>query len=358
MHKFSNLVERCSTRYLSVENIERYGLPFSRIAIFGAGIRGILMKEYFSRYGCDTILFIDNDCNKQGTDFDGLHVLSLQQFISNKFDVGVFIASHAYQQISRQLINSDFFDFYASPMLSFNFMPDILEKHGNEISNVFDILKDEESRMVFASVIKSYKTGDDGYFRISKYSIYSHPLVRPLNAEILIDGGAFNGDTALQFHKFSNKSKIISFEPTKESFAQLLANTEAIRESCLCINKALWSSDCVLNFVDKNNSQEGNCISPGGKLEIEATSIDSVVEMLDIDKIDLIKLDVEGAELESLLGSRKSIERFHPKLQICVYHSIEDIWMLPLFISSNFNDYDFYIGHHSFNPHDTVLYAV
>ena len=62
--------------------------------------------------------------------------------------------------------------------------------------------------------------------------------------------------------------------------------------------------------------------------------------------------------MEALLGASETINKYHPKLQVCLYHSIEDLWKIPLFIEEKFPGYLMYIGHHSLDPHETVLYAL
>ena len=76
------------------------------------------------------------------------------------------------------------------------------------------------------------------------------------------------------------------------------------------------------------------------------------------DKVTFIKMDVEGAELESLKGAEKTIRRDKPKLAICIYHKPEDMWTIPLYIKELVPEYKLYIRHHSSGVCETVLYAV
>jgi hypothetical protein len=87
------------------------------------------------------------------------------------------------------------------------------------------------------------------------------------------------------------------------------------------------------------------------------TSIDATVKELGLDRVDVIKLDVEGAELEALKGARNTIKQYKPKLQISIYHKLEDIWTLPQYIKSLDSSYEMYVGHHAMDPHESILYA-
>ena len=76
------------------------------------------------------------------------------------------------------------------------------------------------------------------------------------------------------------------------------------------------------------------------------------------EKVTLIKMDIEGAELQSLKGAKRIIQHDKPKLAICIYHKPEDMVEIPLYIKELVPEYKLYIRHHSSNVSDTVLYAV
>lgn len=358
MIRIDTLLSDCASRHLTIDAIERDGLPFSRCALFGAGQRGVCMKRYFEKRGCATVAFLDNNPHKQGTFLQGVPVVSLKRFKEGQEDIPVFIASQAYKEISAQLLVAGIRDAYAIPNLSFYFMPDLMENHAEEVHAVFDLLKDEDSRKTFASIVKSYITGDDGYYAISSYEQYFHPLVKPEPGEIILDGGAFDGDTCNRSFQVSNPGRILAVEPLAASYRMLLERTKRHAERCDYVNKALWSEERLLHFACDPHAPEGNAVSTHGAVAVPATTIDTMLRDFSIERMDLIKLDVEGSERQALQGARETIERFHPKLQVCLYHSLKDLWEIPLFIESNFPGYDFHIGHHMFNPHETVLYAV
>ena len=69
-------------------------------------------------------------------------------------------------------------------------------------------------------------------------------------------------------------------------------------------------------------------------------------------------MDVEGAELKALKGAEYLIRSLHPKMAICIYHKVVDLWTIPAFILECYADYKFYVRHYSYDMLDTVLYAV
>lgn len=71
-----------------------------------------------------------------------------------------------------------------------------------------------------------------------------------------------------------------------------------------------------------------------------------------------IKFDIEGAENEALIGSTDIIRRRKPKLAICAYHKIDDIYKLPRTIIGIRNDYKFALRQHVYGRSEMVLYAI
>ena len=80
-------------------------------------------------------------------------------------------------------------------------------------------------------------------------------------------------------------------------------------------------------------------MNENGTIEVSVVPIDAVVDPAD--RITMIKMDVEGAELESLKGARKTIQRDKPKLAICIYHKPEDMTEIPLYIKELVPEYRF-----------------
>lgn len=97
-------------------------------------------------------------------------------------------------------------------------------------------------------------------------------------------------------------------------------------------------------------------ICDDGEVSISAVTIDETIRKGD--KVTFIKMDVEGAELESLKGAKEIIIRDKPKLAISIYHKPEDMAAIPLYIKRLVPKYKFYIRHHSNGSSETVLYAI
>ncbi len=71
----------------------------------------------------------------------------------------------------------------------------------------------------------------------------------------------------------------------------------------------------------------------------------------------LVKMDVEGAEYDALVGSEQLVRRSLPDLALSAYHHPAHLWELALLIDSWQLGYEFYLRCHAHNTFDLVLYA-
>lgn len=179
-----------------------------------------------------------------------------------------------------------------------------------------------------------------------------------LEGEIVVDCGAYDGATELEIAKWTNYTyrKIYAFEPNWGNCQSCIVFYEDNNlQNIELIPKGTWNEDTELSFSAgrDENSAGGKLCQDGGNI-VPVTTIDSVVGD---DKVTFIKMDVEGAELESLKGAAETIKKNTPRLAICIYHKFEDLWTIPEYILSLNNNYRFYIRHYTSYIYETVLYA-
>ena len=174
--------------------------------------------------------------------------------------------------------------------------------------------------------------------------------------EVFVDGGAYDGMTALSFAKWAGDSfeHIFCFEPdvtNQERCRQRLATIPTGKTTF--VPKGLWCKSSVLHFDSQGG--QGSSLAEDGDVSVEVTSLD---EELQGQKVTFIKMDVEGAELAALKGAEKIISEQHPKLAICVYHKPEDIFEIPQLLLSYHEDYRFFLRQYALGGAETVLYAI
>ena len=88
--------------------------------------------------------------------------------------------------------------------------------------------------------------------------------------------------------------------------------------------------------------------------EIETRALDDVLAGK---RITFIKMDIEGAEYEALLGARKLITETRPRMAISVYHKFEDFVTLAALVLEMHPDYRIAFRHYGFDELETVMYV-
>jgi FkbM family methyltransferase len=120
----------------------------------------------------------------------------------------------------------------------------------------------------------------------------------PRDPEWIIDGGAYIGDTAAYFLSRYPKVNVIALEPGAESYKMAHQNLKPYKERAILLNQGLWGSDTTLKF---GGDLWGASVRKDG-YEINCVSIPTLLRLYRIPKVDILKLDIEGAE-ENLFAS-------------------------------------------------------
>ena len=182
-------------------------------------------------------------------------------------------------------------------------------------------------------------------------------LMPQKSKEVFVDAGCFDGLTTKQFFAWcKGEAYSYCFEPDPNNIDSIKRNLKnqynyEIVPSALWSGKRTMAIDAKGNFATSVSEIVHGCCSQ----TIEAISLD---DFLGGREITFIKMDIEGAEMEALLGAKKTITEQKPRLAISIYHKMDDIWKIPDTILKYCPDYRFYLRHYSFSDYDTVLYAI
>lgn len=184
------------------------------------------------------------------------------------------------------------------------------------------------------------------------------------NGDYVIDGGACSGDTALYFaEEAGEKGKVFSFEflpDNLEVFHKNLNLNPKLKERIHLVENALWQDSTSHLFV-KGHGPGTWCTMQefkGYTMKVPTKSIDDFVREKNIEKVDFIKLDIEGSELACLTGAKETIQKFKPKLAVCVYHKDIDFTTIPQVIKQLVPEYNLYLDHYTDCAFETILYAI
>lgn len=175
--------------------------------------------------------------------------------------------------------------------------------------------------------------------------------------EIFVDAGCCDLSSSIRLKGHCKTLKrVYAFEPDPHNYhiCEKAAGLHFGDQVVKIIGKGTWSGNKTISFDASSDGQSH--ISESGGTSIEVVAIDDAIAP--DEKVTFIKMDVEGAELESLKGARRTIQRCKPKLAICIYHKAEDMYEIPLFIKELVPEYKLYVRHHSNGASETVLYAM
>jgi FkbM family methyltransferase len=141
-----------------------------------------------------------------------------------------------------------------------------------------------------------------------------------------VDVGAHIGYYSLKAAwRAGSKGHVIAIEPNPDTVRKLQDNIRASGASNITVVPvACADSEATLDFFSSwpNNtgesslyraraSQEGNSIIP---VRVRARPLDAILKDLGISRVDVVKIDVEGAELLVLKGAQETLARYHPIL--------------------------------------------
>lgn len=170
------------------------------------------------------------------------------------------------------------------------------------------------------------------------YDQYEHKDCRPEQGDVIIDAGGFIGDTAALFHrKTRGQCEIHAFEILQENVDLFIYNCEmnGIGEQVVLNKYAL--SNKTGDWVGVKAASKQGATSVSGTLgddRVGTITIDDYVIANNLNKVDLIKMDLEGSEIPALLGAVNTIRHFKPKLALCIYHKWDDVVTIPSFLQS------------------------
>ncbi len=356
-----SFVDSLSDRITSADDfLQRLHRDHGSVGLFGAGGSGLTARRYLNTRGIEVSFFSDNDPNKVGTNIQGIKVLP-PELLRNHPDTPILIASDWARDIAVQLQSLGIDDYsYFAPFWEDHFKPETILRSLDELEEVYGILGDHPSRQAFLSLLEFRLTLDCGELQVAPYEPYSHPVAQPTPGEVILDGGAWTGDSALHFvRSLKSNCKVFAFEPDDDNYSSLLETVgkEDPHHCVVPVKAGLWREDSSLGFTKCEEDSRQCRIDGDGESCIDVVSVDSFASREGI-HVDLVKMDIEGAERDALTGARKTVSKDRSKLHVCVYHKPDDLWRIPLLLKELNPSYRLYLGHHTQNLFETVLYAI
>lgn len=229
-----------------------------------------------------------------------------------------------------------------------------LEKHRSKFEQVFAMLADDRSRLVYQNILRAKLTGEiPPLFECESDPREAWELLELSDDEIYLDLGAYTGDTVQRFLAFTEGKyrQIIAVEPDLKNYNKLLKNTEHLSR-IRCFNGCADAAAGLRSYA-MDGGRKSHSLAQGGR-EVQAITVDELVRE---EPVSFMKMDVEGMEAAVLQGACGTIRRFRPSMQVAAYHRSEDLFALPLLVEQIQPGARIYLRHFSCLPAwDTDFY--
>ena len=297
----------------------------SHCLIYGAGRAGHYLAGRFKRFGVNVDSFIDPDESKGPVDAEtGIKVITEKELCENialygdKTVIISYSKKPAADEVKKRLVE------------------DIGIDEKNIRMGIFDWRNNQGQYFDF------FEAGEN---------------------EVFVDCGCFDGATCYNFagwcghkgfdHIYSFEADPKNYEKCREALAPL-GKCDLYPYGTADVNKKVYFSADAFEtscIISKEEAEKRNF---EGVEEIEAVALDDVLEGK---RITFIKMDIEGAEYEALLGARKLIMENRPRMAISVYHKFEDFVTLAALVLEMHPDYRIAFRHYGFDELETVMYV-
>ena len=348
----------------------------NRVVLFGAGNLGSKAAGALRGIGITPLAFSDNNPKRWGTQLDGIPVLTPEDAAAHYGKNAIFLVTiwnefHWFCETEQQLLSygCDLVAPYSSLHWRFseiflpcllNDLPSKLYRESDVILKASEIWADAESRRIFEGNIQLRALGEfDGIPGRPAENTYLPPELISISAEDkFLDCGATRGEMLQDLIKKAGETfgQFCALEADNVSFPKLAAYrdslTTSLQSRVRLFNCAVGAKRQTVHF--SHSGLTGSKISDEG-LPVECFPIDDLFAET---PLTFIKMDIEGAEYDALLGAERVIRRDRPILAICVYHTQSDIWRIPLLVHSMLPDHKLYLRGYEGDGFQTVLYAI
>lgn len=342
------------------------------LVIYGLGSVGQQVVDELLAAGVAIELIVDR--GKNGQEYRGIPILSLDRADDRLAGKTVLVSLHNHY-VDVNSLHSDLVEAGAARILSLINLPSIVERpktrfgywldldfdyaaHQKDFDHVRQLLSDERSREIFDAILRYRQSGELADCPPASLADEYVPADLPRYATPLqmIDCGAFTG---VAIHKLIKAEyaidSFVAFEPDPTSFETLTIRRFPVRRG-ISLPLGTWSSTTQLRFTSSESSiPAGSHLDADGDIVVQCVAVDDILRG---EPVNLVKFDVEGAEVETLKGMERLIRAQRPNLLVSAYHTAGHLYEIAELIESWKLDYRFHLRVHEYNTFGTVLYCL
>lgn len=336
------------------------------VILYGAGSDITKILKMMREQSLSPLCIADGNSKKWGNAINDVPIISPEEITSYVSDTIVITASFfddIYRYLS-EILGENIYRYHilVAPFLWFmlvnvEYDEKLLQcsnayilKHEDELRKIYN-LKDAMTKSILDYVIEVRKSKKyifssydenrgmqfvEGYFYLDELD-----GIEPLT---IVDIGAYVGDTISEFfeHFGDRICNYYAYEPEKGNYLICKENLlgKPYENKVSVVNKALGAGK-ESKLFGKEKSMFGIVDNEKEGTLTEVVPLDG--EELNVEGTLVIKMDVEGLELEILKGSINYIKKFRPYMAVCVYHRVEDIYEIPAWLKEEGCNYSYFL---------------
>jgi FkbM family methyltransferase len=347
------------------------------VILFGAGRLGRLCARALRRGGVPLRAFCDGNVALHGTSVEGADVLALDEAAlrfgsSALFVVAIWTGTARESMLERiaylrargcrtvvpypALVWAHGRE--ETPFHSFD-LPSRILAHRAELREVGRLLADDVSLHTYAIEMARRLLGEFAETPPAPNQYFPRDLIAPAEDEVFVDGGAYTGDTLMDFLRFLegrfSAYHGIEADPTNASRLRKTVTRlpDDVRSKCAVHEVALHSRAEALSFAAVGSTTSQSAVA--GQHQVRGVPLD---DLLRNHRMSFLKLDVEGAEPEALAGAEALLHREQPIAAVCVYHCPDHLWSIPLALHAPLPRHRFALRCHGQDGWESVCYVI
>lgn len=234
-----------------------------------------------------------------------------------------------------------------------------VKEHTEDIRWLYNNVEDYRSRKVIYGLVKFWLELDFSYKNSvveNNYDDYFDLDIlrdKMTSEEVFVDCGAYTGDTAKAYYEnFGKCRKMYLYDMLPANINKAKDELEGHPE-IIYRNVGVGSPEQAGMMIPVSINEtstfslneQGQVFDPEARetglaaQEVEMVTLDDDIK----ERITFLKMDIEGSEINAIMGAKEHIVNDHPKLAICTYHHYEHLWEIPKLIKSLNTDYKIYL---------------
>lgn len=373
MELFDKINELDKEKEKYINNYLKKIKKFSYIYLWGISESCDEAIKFFNKNKIQIKAIIDQNPDKYDYQYKDIKVIN--QPFDNIDENAAYIITISYYETIKNKLKINFkniekrlfiFDGYFQENKTIKYYLDnkeLIEKCYNE-------LEDSKSKKIYNSILKYRYIRNtkliNNLYETRKECYLDKVFIDKYKDGLYIDAGSYNADfiTTLQNKVDIKNSKFYIFEPNKIFYKNIKENLDKSIKYKI-YNSALCDKDDEMEFmqiptstshiINKKYNAYKNTISQNNISKVKTNKLDTIITK---EKVQGIKMDVEGSESSLLKGATKTIKRDRPFMMIAIYHKWDDLFKIQNYISKLKLGYKFYIRHYSLSVAKTVLYCI